>query len=154
MAGEYLWSQVEPATAILCACITTYRPLFRNVSLNLSNVTGLFSKGTVESNDSRQDGWIDLENDLNHNFTWTVGEDLQGRDVVGLHDPNAKATKDCSHIVNIDPVRRDKKHPHTGTVTAKSVDVMEVQSNGNKPPYRSLPFEVTKEQTIVVNPFN
>ena len=48
--------------------------------IDLSNVSGLFSKGTVESKGSRKGGWTDLENDLNHNFTWPVGKDPQGRD--------------------------------------------------------------------------
>ena len=74
--------------------------------------------------------------------------------MVRLQDLNAKATKDGLHIVNIDPPQSDNKHPYTGTVNAKSVDVMEVQSNGNKPPYRSLPFKVTKDHTVVINPFS
>ena len=151
MAGEYLWSQVEPATAIICACVITYRPLFTNVKLDFSKFSGLFSKGTVESKRSGQDGWTDLESDLDHGFTWPVGKDLQSCDVVRLQDLNAKATKDGLHIVNIDPPQSDNKHPYTGTVTAKSVDVMEVQSNGNKPPYRSLPFKVAKDHTVVIN---
>ena len=154
MAGEYIWTQVEPATAILCACIVTYRPLFKNFKLNLSKFLGLFSKGTVESKRSRQDGWTDLENDLDHSFMWPVGKDLQGRDVVRLQDLNAKAAKDGLHVVTIDPLQSDNKHPYTSTVTANSVDIMEVRSNSNKPPYRSLPFEVTKDQTVVVNPFS
>lgn len=147
MAGEYLWSQVEPATAILCACMMTYRPLFTNINVNLSNVSGLFSKGTVESKSSRQARWTDLEND----FTWPVGMDSQGQDAARLQDLNAKATRDGLHIVNIDPLQSHNK-PSTGT--SESVDIMEVRSNGNKPPYCSLPFEVTKDQTVVVNPFN
>lgn len=154
MAGEYMWTQVEPATAILCACIITYRPLFTNVNLNFSKLSSLFSKGTVESKRSRQDGWTDLESDLDHGYTWPVGKDLQGRDVARLQDLNAKATKNGLHIVNIDPLQSDNKNPYTGTGTGKSVHVVEVQSNGNKPPYRSLPFKVTKDQTVVVNPFN
>ena len=120
------------------------------MSSNLSKISDLFSKGTVESKGSRQGGWTDLENDLNHNFTWPIGKESQGRDVVRLQDLNAKATGDELHIVNIDTLQSHNKH---GTVTSKSVDVMEVRSNGNKPPYRSLPFEVTKDQTVIVNPF-
>ena len=153
MAGEYLWTQVEPATAILCACIVTYRPLFTNVNLNLSKLSSLFSRGTVDSKRSRQDGWTDLESDLDHSRTWPVGKGLEGRDVVRLQDLNAKATMDGLHIINIDPLQRDNKHPYTGIVSGKSVDVVEVQSNGNKPPYRSLPFEVTEDRTVVFNPF-
>ena len=149
MANEYLWTQVEPATAILCACIINYRPLFTNINIDLS-ISGLFSKGNVESKGSRQGGWTELENDFNHNFTWPVGKDSRGRDVVRLQNLDAKATGDGLHIVNIDPLQSHNKH---GTVTSKSVDVMEVRSNGTKPPYRSLPFEVTKDQTLIVNPF-
>lgn len=32
-ASTYMWSQIEPSAAILCACFVTYRPLFRDVSL-------------------------------------------------------------------------------------------------------------------------
>lgn len=108
----------------------------------------------MESKRSRQDGWTDLASDLDHSYTWPVGKDLRGRDVVRLQDLNAKATKVGLHIGNIDPLQRDNKYSYPGTVTAQSVDVMEVQSNGNKPPYHSLPFEVNKGQSFVVNPFN
>ena len=120
------------------------------MSSHLSKVSDLFSKGTVESKGSRQGGWTDLENDLNHKFTWPIGKESQGRDVVRLQDLNAKALGDELHIVNIDTLQSHNKH---GTVTSKSVDVMEARSNGNRPPYRSLPFEVTKDQTVIVNPF-
>ena len=32
-AATYMWSQIEPSAAILCACFVTYRPLFRDMSL-------------------------------------------------------------------------------------------------------------------------
>ena len=154
MAGAYTWTQVEPATAILCACFMTYRPLFANVRLNLSKVSDLFSKGTVESKGSKQDGWTDVVSDSNLTFTWPGGKDMQGRDVVHLQDLNAKATTDGLHIINIDPLQSHNKQLYAGTVTSKSVDVMEVPSNGNKPPYRSPPFEVTRDQTVVISPFS
>ncbi|KAL8806417.1 MAG: hypothetical protein Q9182_001332 [Xanthomendoza sp. 2 TL-2023] len=44
----YMWSQIEPATALVCACIPTYRPLF--VWLNTSVLSGLsFSRSRVGS---------------------------------------------------------------------------------------------------------
>ncbi|KAL9634995.1 MAG: hypothetical protein Q9204_002786 [Flavoplaca sp. TL-2023a] len=33
IAEVYMWSQIEPSVAILCACFVTYRPLFRNIRL-------------------------------------------------------------------------------------------------------------------------
>ena len=35
-ATEYLLSQIEPATAIICACLVTYRPLFKDVKVCFS----------------------------------------------------------------------------------------------------------------------
>lgn len=35
---RYIWSHIEPATAILCACLATYRPLFVNLHLRLPSV--------------------------------------------------------------------------------------------------------------------
>ncbi|KAL8687040.1 MAG: hypothetical protein Q9218_006677, partial [Villophora microphyllina] len=32
-ASTYMWSQIEPSAAILCACFVTYRPLFRNLHI-------------------------------------------------------------------------------------------------------------------------
>ncbi|KAL8815107.1 MAG: hypothetical protein Q9223_005721 [Gallowayella weberi] len=44
----YMWSQIEPATALVCACIPTYRPLF--VWLNTSVLSGLsFSRSRGSS---------------------------------------------------------------------------------------------------------
>ncbi|KAL8695737.1 MAG: hypothetical protein Q9224_003197 [Gallowayella concinna] len=44
----YMWSQIEPATALVCACIPTYRPLF--VWLNTSVLSGLsFSRSRLGS---------------------------------------------------------------------------------------------------------
>lgn len=36
--NTYLWSHIEPATAIWCACLMTYRPLFADISLKLWSV--------------------------------------------------------------------------------------------------------------------
>lgn len=33
MPTSYCWSQIEPSTAFICACITTYRPLFKDLTL-------------------------------------------------------------------------------------------------------------------------
>lgn len=49
--SEYLWSHVEPATAIWCACLMTYRPLFANISLRLRSV---FSVGKPTPSNPRK----------------------------------------------------------------------------------------------------
>ncbi|KAL8992764.1 MAG: hypothetical protein Q9169_006858 [Polycauliona sp. 2 TL-2023] len=40
-ASTYMWSQIEPSAAILCACFVTYRPLFRD--LRVRNIFSSFS---------------------------------------------------------------------------------------------------------------
>ena len=47
-----MWSQIEPSAAILCACIVTYRPLFRDIRLP-SFITGVKSQETATSDVSR-----------------------------------------------------------------------------------------------------
>ena len=76
MAAEYTWCQVEPATAILCACVVTYRSLFTNLPLNFSKVSSLFSKSGTVSKGSRHDGWKEPSEQLQ----WPVGKDIYGRD--------------------------------------------------------------------------
>lgn len=45
----YMWSQIEPATAFICACIPTYRPLF--IGLNASLFSGLsYTRSRLSSN--------------------------------------------------------------------------------------------------------
>jgi len=34
----YMWSQIEPSAAILCACCATYRPLFRDMRIRLPSI--------------------------------------------------------------------------------------------------------------------
>lgn len=36
LAKGYLWSQIEPASTILCACVVTYKPLFCNINPSIS----------------------------------------------------------------------------------------------------------------------
>jgi hypothetical protein len=61
MIMEYAWSQIEPATAILCACIVTYRPLFHNFHINLSKLSGILSYGRHDSTSTGGD-WADMSN--------------------------------------------------------------------------------------------
>ena len=85
MTVEYLWSQVEPAFAILCACMVTYRPLFvalasripkpsvftrssnRPRGLNEIEV-GLFSHDDSD--------WTDMSNSPRFPVTWAVARDF------------------------------------------------------------------------------
>ena len=52
-ASSYMWSQIEPSAAILCACIVTYRPLFRDLHLP-SFITRMTSQKAETSDVSRR----------------------------------------------------------------------------------------------------
>ena len=60
LPDEYLWSQLEPAGAVLCACLVTYRPLFTNVNLfiptRLSSLFSLSTHGSSSQSNHRADG--------------------------------------------------------------------------------------------------
>lgn len=51
--AEYTWTEVEPAFAILCACVVTLRPLFANINLNLSKLSSLFSRSSSQRSNSK-----------------------------------------------------------------------------------------------------
>ena len=108
-----MWSEAEAATAIICACMVTYRPLFVNISQSVSKVSSLFSKGNSISKRATQDGWKDLEDATDSQLQWPIGKDSHGRDVLRFQDLNAKATKDMLHVVNIHPLKTESKPPRS-----------------------------------------
>ncbi|CAD6563519.1 MAG: hypothetical protein ASARMPRED_000008 [Alectoria sarmentosa] len=48
----YMWSQVEPTMAIVCACFTTLRPLFAGVDFNFLSALRWTSRRTASSSSS------------------------------------------------------------------------------------------------------
>ena len=58
VVNPYIWSLIEPSAAVICACLTTYRPLFRTSKLTFLQCR-LRSKGQIPADaeavpDSRQ----------------------------------------------------------------------------------------------------
>ncbi|MCJ1265640.1 hypothetical protein MMC22_005520 [Lobaria immixta] len=102
--NTYLWSHIEPATAIWCACLMTYRPLFVDIGLRLQGIFGgskqtpsnkknLFnSKKKNSSTGSDSDGWPSL------------GRSLSGQESAGYRDLSASAADGKLHVVNV-PVK-------------------------------------------------
>lgn len=80
MANEYAWSQIEPSTAILCACLVTYRPLF--IDMNFTHRFSKLSSSLTPSRPARpkpQD-WTDMENSRDKQMQWPVAQDFPGGD--------------------------------------------------------------------------
>ena len=152
LIAEYMWSEVEAATAIICACLVTYRPLFVNVRQSFLKVSSLFSKGSSVSKRATKDGWKDLEDATDPQLQRPIGEDLRGRDV-RLQDLNANATKDGLHVINISALEIDSKKPYTNSRPSRSPDSVDAQSKGDISTHHSATFRVTEEQVGMLDPF-
>ena len=76
MVDEYAWSQIEPATAILCACVVTYRPLFLNMKFDhkFSRLSSSLSRSKHAR--SKTQDWTDMENFQNAQMQWPVAQDF------------------------------------------------------------------------------
>ena len=95
---EYLWSQIEPATAIACACLVTYRPLFRDMKVGLST---LFSTHTRSRNTPGSDQGGDLNSAENGRAEALSVPKCQGQNGSRLRDLNDKAVQGKLHIIEI-----------------------------------------------------
>lgn len=61
---SYMWSQIEPTLAIVCACLTTLRPLFAGVDLDFRSSLTRFSRYTASSSSTKsREQWSDLNVD-------------------------------------------------------------------------------------------
>ncbi|MCJ1263179.1 hypothetical protein MMC22_003049 [Lobaria immixta] len=96
--NTYLWSHIEPATAILCACLMTYRPLFADMGLKLQSVFGASKqiisgkKGPLNSKSSNSSTGPDSD------APPSLG---RGQESAGYGDLSARAAKGNLHAVNI-----------------------------------------------------
>lgn len=82
MAVEYAWSQTEPALAILCACLTTYRPLLHTIRLGTPKL--LFTRRShhrTERNSHRntEGDWTDMENFPTSRIRVPVAREFEGQ---------------------------------------------------------------------------
>lgn len=60
----HMWSQIEPIMAIVCACITTFRPLFAGIDLKLMTYLNWNGRRTASSSLAKTKGrWPDRRND-------------------------------------------------------------------------------------------
>ena len=81
MSSEYAWSQVEPATAILCASIVTYRPLFVIIKKHLTVLTGKYMHDKAP--EVTEGDWTDMRNSRHTTVRWAVADDFIDREDVG-----------------------------------------------------------------------
>ena len=125
----YLWSHVEPATAILCACITTYRPLVISIKESLQSK---FSRS--KENVSKEKPWYSGSSNSNFNdgssrsrslpesMRWPIGRGLRGQADLRYQNLNRKATSDKLHVIHVLPKQHDSV-PHTAEYECTTIAV-------------------------------
>lgn len=95
MADAYLWSEIEPGTAILCACAVTYRPLFTNVKISFSS---LIRRGKQPSSGDIETHTEDSQRQ--YLYGWPAASHKL-RDSMTYHNMHAKVTKPDLHAVKL-----------------------------------------------------
>lgn len=94
----YVFAQVEPSTAVLCACLVTYRPLFRDLNLSfLKSLMQSIRLGSSKNNTS-------LDSDSSASNTDNPWEGLSEKGEVwdrSYERLNKKAANGTIHIVNL-----------------------------------------------------
>ena len=136
---EYAWSEAEPALAIICACMVTYRPLFANLKLDLSRVSSIFSHNSVEgskggsTSDSSTIGWAGRENYNLRVPELSMKVASQGPRVVQVDLGSSR----------ISPVERPYQQLSATGDGSKGVQ------KPSKPEYQSLPFVMERRESMV-----
>lgn len=99
--NTYLWSHIEPATAIWCACLMTYRPLFTDIGMRLRNVFG-DSRQTLSSSVELVNRKSDNSNTGSDSDAWSsLGQNSRGHESTGCQDLSIEATKEKLHVVDV-----------------------------------------------------
>ncbi|KAL8950988.1 MAG: hypothetical protein Q9222_003003 [Ikaeria aurantiellina] len=149
MADEYLWSQMEPAVAILCACVVTYRPLLVNHDFSRFSRIPLFlgrSKGS-NSSGSEQDG--DLDRDLQ--YEWPAAQGLNT--AMTYQDLHSRVSKHGPCILNIQHEKRDSGTTATIRTTGAMDQSWSQKSQKKQNAYKTPALTLTHENEVVADPW-
>ena len=101
LTTPYMWSQLEPTMAVVCACLTTYRPLFAGLHLKFLST---FSRNKrYPSRMNENDTFIDLTPSSRRSSRWSKGgrRPSDNRELLRFERMNNQATKGGLHVVNL-----------------------------------------------------
>ncbi|MCJ1422934.1 hypothetical protein MMC29_000814 [Sticta canariensis] len=96
--NTFLWSHVEPSTAIWCACLMTYRPLFQGIGLELRSI---FSHNKQTPSNHKSFFGRKASADPNSDAWPSRGRLLRGRESVGYRDLSARTATRNLYVVNV-----------------------------------------------------
>lgn len=111
LTREYTWSQLEPAVAILCACLVTLRPLFVNFDLNISKYSSRFSRSKSMSS-SKATNPSNMNEEGTSHLQWPGMRGSRRRDSTRLSNKGI-STNSGLHVVNVDLGTMDSNAPYT-----------------------------------------
>lgn len=115
----YIWSQIEPTMAIICACLITYRPLFSDLDLDLnlflssrlgwtrrssssSSSSSREKKGVWYGSGSNSSDTTDSEGPMRWPSTMGKRGRDRNRDLERYEQLNCRAMRGDLHIVNVE----------------------------------------------------
>ena len=100
LTTPYIWSQLEPTMAVVCACLTTYRPLFAGIHLNFLSTFSRNKRYAERVNDNET--FIDLTPSSRRSSRWSKGRRTSdNRELLRFERMNNQATKGGLHVVNL-----------------------------------------------------
>lgn len=96
----YIWSHVEPATAIWCACIMTYRPLIVGLKNSLQSSFNKKDQSLQKDTSSASESKPTSHESNNCTATqWPNGQGLGSQELLTYPNLNRKATNNEVHII-------------------------------------------------------
>ena len=102
LTTPYMWSQLEPTMAVVCACLTTYRPLFAGLHLKFLNT---FSRSKRYPPMNENETFIDITLNSRRSSRWSKaskGRRPSGnRELLRFERMNNQGTKGGLHVVNL-----------------------------------------------------
>lgn len=100
LTTPYMWSQVEPTMAVVCACLTTYRPLFAGLHLKFLST---FSRNKrYPSRTNENETIIDVTPNSRRSSRWSKGRRASdNRELLRFERMNNQGTKGGLHVVNV-----------------------------------------------------
>ena len=153
-AADYMWSQIEPAVAILCACIVTYRPLFNNLSF--TKMTSLFSRSDHTTSTDEQ--WTKKGAGAYHQsqVRWPGNQSVQDQSHLRHQELSVKVAVQELPVIRVGLESPEPVASQTDTVVRGPDPRRPGTGNEDATPrsrYEALPMMVTEDANAVVDSF-
>ena len=125
MSLEYAWSQIEPATAILCASFVTYRPLFVHIRKDLTILTGKLIQD--KKSQATEASWTDMSNSKTTPVRWAVADDFVDREDVNHWHINSPDAHQAFEYANLTVNPQEKKPLPRRPIPARNPDHLTIR---------------------------